>query len=461
MPMRELLKRAIQSKNFKALQLAKQLATPLNLFEPRLDDDAQLDQQTKFFNATHNGIICCLAGTGAGKSYVGAAKVAKYLKDTPPPEKNTPFWILSETMPMVTESLWQQNLANFITPDQIEGVSWYSELAQLPKKVILKPHANGNNYVIELKSYDQGRSALQARSIRGWWCDEQVRDMSIITELIGRTRKWSAPLQLYTLTPVEPDLTLEKLFEEKNPLYLFLRMNTRCNKTLDPEFIKNIEKAETPELIETRLTGAFAVYEGLIYNSFGKEHVIEPFEINKNWMRIRGFDTGHVHSTACLWAAIDLQGRYYIYREYNKNKTSVEEHIKEINDDWQEVLVKGNTYADPANAAILNEFRIRNFNYTNAIKDVEAGHASVRTLMAKGTDDRPMLQIFNTCQQLISQIRFYTYDKKRYGEPVRESEQRPQDLTDCLRYLCHSQKVLTTQRLEPIKKIEKKNRCPY
>ncbi len=348
--------------------------------------------------------------------------MAAFLTAAPPPEINTPFWVLSTTMDLATANCWGQNLRHWIAPEQIKDIVWF---------------------VIEFKSYDQSRERLQAANIIGAWFDEQA-PFDVLMEVWARTRKWDYPgSKIYTLTPLEPDHRLEGIFREPPDSWRFYRMNTRCNLSLDKNFVKQILENELAELAETRLTGCFAKYEGSIYPNFSlTEHVIAPFEMPRQWLHIRGLDLGWSHATACVWAARDLEGRYYVYREYNAKQTSVEDHVRVINSGWEQVLVKGQTYADPAAAATLHEFSLRGLHTAQAQKDVYSGIATVQSLLRPGPDGKPRLYIFNTCPTLIQQLRSYVYDPKT-GKPRKETPSCLYDLPDALRYLCHSHKLDT------------------
>jgi hypothetical protein len=107
-------------------------------------------------------------------------------------------------------------------------------------------------------------------------------------ETWARTRKWPVPGNMtYSLTPLEPDQKLEDLYNDPPDSWRFYRLNTRCNTTLDPDYVRNIEENESPELVETRMTGAFAHFEGAVYPNFnGRLHVVEPFEVHRDWLRI-------------------------------------------------------------------------------------------------------------------------------------------------------------------------------
>lgn len=440
-------------------KLARALAEhPLFQFQPRPDRPELLDQQSSFYTDRFPGLACVLAGNGAGKTYCGSAKVAQFLNETPPPEPNTPFWVLSTTMDLATSNCWAQNLKQFIRPSQVKEVVWYSAARGLPKSIILRPHKNGNNYVLEFKSYDQDRQRLQGANIIGFWADEQAPH-EILTEIWARTRRWRYPgSKIYTLTPLQPDTELERCFHEGRQSWKFYRFNTRLNVTLDPKFVQQLTENELEARIETRLTGAFAIYEGAIYPTFDtKRHVIDPFDMPNNWLRIRGLDLGWSHATAAVWGARDLEGRYYIYREYLKVKTSIEDHVNEINADWESWPVRGYTYADPSAAQTLHEFSLRGLHTVSANKDVMAGIATVQSMLRPDKDGNPKLFIFRSCENLIQQLRTYVWDAKKKDQPRKVND----DLADAVRYLCHSHKMDTQINYEPPKIPEKKRRVNF
>jgi phage terminase large subunit-like protein len=452
-----LLDKAIKSNDPQARQLAAALLkNPLYTFKPRPDRPELYDQQTSFYLDKFPGMSCAIGGTGSGKSFCGAARMVKFLAETPPPEKNTQFWVLSKTLEMVSQYCWGQNLSHFLPYEYIQDIVWYSEKKSMPKSIILKPHSNGNNFLVEFKSYDMDRQALQAANIIGFWLDEQC-PFDILMEVWGRTRKWNFPgSKVYTLTPLEPDQKLEEMFQDPPDSWRFYRLNTRLNTTLTPEFVKQIEENEIPELVETRMTGAFAKYEGAVYKIFDpKVHVIKPLDIPNNWLRVRGLDLGWNHYTACVWAARDLEGRYYVFREYFAAQTSIEDHVRAINDGWDQYPVRGHCYADPAAAQVLYEFGLRGLHTVPAQKDVGAGIATVQSLLRPGLDGRPMLLIFDTCRMLINQMRSYVYDP-RTGKPKKETAQYLMDGCDALRYLCHSHRMDSAVETKPLRLPDKK-----
>lgn len=81
----------------------------------------------------------------------------------------------------------------------------------------------------------------------------------------------------------------------------------------------------------SRLYGDFHQTSGLVFDEWTENiHLIEPFDIPKNWTKYRSIDHGRVNPTACLWAAVSPEGDVYVYREYYKRDRTITENVKGI-----------------------------------------------------------------------------------------------------------------------------------
>lgn len=77
--------------------------------------------------------------------------------------------------------------------------------------------------------------------------------------------------------------------------------------------------------------GEFAWVSGKWWPEFDpKVHVIKPFEIPIGWRRFRAIDAGVAAPTACVWGAVDPRGNVFIYREYYKTGTTIEQRCRDI-----------------------------------------------------------------------------------------------------------------------------------
>ena len=147
-------------------------------WRPRPDKPAEFDQQSGFVNS-RDLVSFALGGNGSGKTACAAKKCADFVMATPPPRKDTPFWILAEDYTQVCEVCWAEKLnGQKFLPDAVvdwERVDWLKPRQNWPLMVPLKKHPNGKNWRLEFRSYAQGWKAQQARSIGGFWFSEQVQ----------------------------------------------------------------------------------------------------------------------------------------------------------------------------------------------------------------------------------------------------------------------------------------------
>ena len=76
--------------------------------------------------------------------------------------------------------------------------------------------------------------------------------------------------------------------------------------------------------------GLWVQAEGVVYEDFDPAiHLINQFKIPKSWRRFRVVDFGYTNPLVCQWWAEDGDGRLYLYREYYKTQTLVEDAAKE------------------------------------------------------------------------------------------------------------------------------------
>ena len=99
-------------------------------------------------------------------------------------------------------------------------------------------------------------------------------------------------------------------------------------------------------------------------------HVIKPFQIPRDWNRIRGIDFGQWNPTCCLWGAVDYDGVIYIYKEYYKGgRITAAAHAREI------VKMSGNeeylaTYIDPSTKAKNQRTARNHFTVTEKNRNI-------------------------------------------------------------------------------------------
>lgn len=226
----------------------------------------------------------------------------------------------------------------------------------------------------------------------------------------------------------------------------------------DPDYVKALESLPEDRK-KAMLYGEWDVYEGQFFPEFRRNvHVIEPFEIPKDWYVYFVMDYG-LDMLAGYWIAVDYHNNAYVFREIYQSNLLVSEardKIKEMtNEDvyiylappdlWNRHKETGKSTAD-----IFAEGNIDLYKTNN---DRIQGWLQVKEWLKVFKDeqgkDTARLKIFSTCKNLIRCLPQLQHDDKKIGDVANE----PHEIThgpDAIRGFC----VYWTQ--EPIFVPEKK-----
>lgn len=485
---------------------------PLGLmnFQPRPDRPEQFDEQSSFvFN--RDRVSFFLKGNAAGGTEAAAFKTALFLlRQQPPPRKDTPFWIISNKYEQCIDVCWGEKLHghDYIPECEIQWdrVSYYEAKSNRPKAVPLKPwpaDRGGNpekNWVIVFKSYEEGRSKMQASSIGGFWFSEQF-PWPIFTEVLRGCRDYLFPGgQFAEFTPIDPELCVElkKVMSAPPNGWRFYRGNTYQNApNLAEGFIDDFTASIPDELKATRLTGGMAGFEGAIYTTFDPAiHVVEDDSMLElplvSHSRAVDWGDSEKHATVCGWGCKDRDGNWLIYDEYwttDQTKVQVDhaieivarsirwgwpipdavlkpaEHqaylakkvlerlefkhdgpnIDERREKFLERLKKlehktqhfGYTYGDPSRPGSLRQFSGWGIPMAPASNDVYEGINLVRSLLKVSPfTGRPKLFIHKRCVHLIDEMGQYRWDPRKAVKPQPLKDR--DDAVDMARYLLYS-----------------------
>lgn len=457
-------------------------------FRPRPDKPEDFDQQASFcFNK--DVISFFVGGNASGTTEAAAFKAARFLLyDQPPPRKDTPFWIASNTYEQTMDVCWKEKMVEHghIPACEVDWprVSWHDSKQGHPRTVPLLPWPEDRggdpkkNWKIEFKSFDQQRSALQAKSIGGFWFSEQFPLDRFLETLRGCREYMFSGGMFAEFTPVDPELCLwvEDAMEAMPEGWAFYRANTQCNRpNLADGWFESFFAAVPEEMIDTRMTGALATFEGVIYSAFlPAVHVVDeirPADIPRGVFHYRGVDWGasEEHPFTTVFGYRDGVGDWFIYDEYWNNSQSkiTLDHVVEIVErsqywgwpgKWQEsnngpVFASQQsphyceTYADPSRPGELNEFNLRGIPSAPAGNDIYKGIDCIRSLLKSRPNGKPKLLISRKCKHLIEEMRKYRWKKGRkptegmilnpqVAQPI--PLKRDDDTADALRYMIYS-----------------------
>lgn len=413
-------------------------------FMPRPDQPERHDQQTSFARSNHEGVTFLLGGNGAGTTTLALYKAVDFILRTPPPRRDTPFWILAESYEQTMNVCWKEKLHNqgHLPPQEIdwERIRWYKPNNDWPFAVPLKEsRANpGCNWQIVFKSYDQGRAKMQGESIGGFLFVEQF-PWGILEEVMRGCREYSfTGNKLAEFTPVDPALSarLQDMEESGDlpPGWAIYRANTECAMEaghVSQQWFHQFFGMIPDAMRKVRMMGLWGGFEGAIYPEFDSAvHFLpDDWDLSPGCHHRRMIDWGFGVDNAfvCLWGARNGAGQWFIYDEYYSTETryTVVDHLKAISDRqfWPDNPYYGVTWADPSNlnchriAARFSEYApgYESINVQAANNSVDEGIEHIKWMLKPdpalaGVDGKPQPRVLidrYACPNLVREMRSY------------------------------------------------------
>lgn len=235
---------------------------------------------------------------------------------------------------------------------------------------------------------------------------------------------------------------------EKAEDYTFIPATVEDNPHLlesSPEYLQMLDSLPD-DVRQAWRYGDWDALAGIFFPEFRKEtHVIEPFyRIPAEWKKYRAFDYG-LDMFACLWIAVDFEGRCYVYREVQQpglivsqaaqlalSLTPPGEHIEFTiapPDMWNRQKDSGKNMAELFAQNGVGLLRASN----NRVQGWMAEKEMLKPM--KNEKDRPGLLVSSECRGLIRNIQLIQHDEKNPSDCATE----PHSIThinDALRYFC-------------------------
>lgn len=102
------------------------------------------------------------------------------------------------------------------------------------------------------------------------------------------------------------------------------------NPHVSKDYIRRLKRL--PEkLMRQRLFGDWDTFDGQYFSELNRDvHVVEPFTLPPDWPRFCGMDHGFAAPTAVVWCAVGPDGEIYVYKEYEQDRFTVQQHIEQI-----------------------------------------------------------------------------------------------------------------------------------
>ncbi len=372
-------------------------------------------------------------GNRTGKTECGAVEAIFFARGNHPYREITGAtngWVVSLST-QVQRDVAQQKILYYLNPDWIVDVVMLSgrkdNYVNGVIDYILIKNVFGTVSKIGFKSCDQGREKFQGTSLDYVWFDEEPPE-EIYKECRMRVLDnygdiFGTMTPLKGMTFVYDEIYLNK-FNDPNVWCEFISWDD--NPYISKQAKEQMKVSLSADELKTREHGEFLDFGGRVYPEFDENvHVIEPFDIPYDWQDKLSIDPGLKNPLSCHWYAVDYDCNVYVVAEhYEKEKDIVyhSDEIKRISDSlhWHrntngmiEALIDSaaNQTTLASTKSVSNLF----YDYgilvnTNVNKDVFTGIQRVKSFL-KNAKGESKLFIFNTCTNLIREIKGYRWGK--------------------------------------------------
>lgn len=378
--------------------------------------------QTEFFTAPEHHV--CIKGTwGCGKSLVGLLR-ANYECETIP---NNLYLIIRKEYVDLRDSTmkdWDQHIGRRIIGNDVRYPNG---------SVLMFRHGDDIN---ALKNANLGGVLM----VQG----EEMTEEDFWF-LQGRLRRKEGTRQLRIECNYDGKNWIYRLFN-KDKIGRLITTNTFDNEAnLPADYIPNLLKLPK-SLQERHLYGSDADMEGMVWEEFSEaRHVINPFDVPKDWSKGIVLDHGFTNPTGVIWAGIDFDGKVFIFDEHYEKEKPISYHAEQIKkrdnarvSDWlaDPSIFARNQSRNGQLFSIADEYRDHELYFRPADNNVLAGLNRVNEYFKSDK-----LFIFKSCVNLIEEVGGYKWKRLKPGqeknapeEPVKHKDH----LCDCLRYMIMS-----------------------
>ncbi len=250
--------------------------------------------------------------------------------------------------------------------------------------------------------------------------------------------------------------------------YVFIRSYVQDNKALmeaQPDYIETL-RGLPEKLRKAWLEGDWNVFEGQFFSEFTDDpahyadkrftHVIEPFEVPREWRIYRSFDWGFNKPFDCSWWAVDYDGRAYLILQLygcsgepnvgvRQNPYEVFGRIAEV--ERQHRWLKGKRIEGVADPAIWNSETGESIQqvaekyhlyFARGDNSRISGWMQCHYRLKFDDDGIPMVYFFNTCRDAVRTLPLLQFDSHSVEDVDTDMEDH---FADSFRYFCMSRPI--------------------
>ena len=405
--------------------------------------------QLQVHEDTHRYRVVC-AGRKFGKSVLARQELIRKALYYQPVQKGGVyqpgnFWIVSPTIKQGRQNHWLQ-LIHEIPKDLVKTIN----KTELSIELFNEAHIN----ILGAENADKIRGAGVEGMVvdEAAYISEKVWEFVLEPELFS-TKGWA----LFISTPKGYNW-FEDLFQkgregsdtyDKNwASWHFTSYDTP--RTNDPDrkaFLDKKQEESATETFAQEYLADFTKLEGLIYKEFNQNiHVVDWFDIPREWDHYRAIDWGAKEPTVVLFLAVSPEGHIYVTDEIYETDKVTSELAEEIKSKSYGRNVV-NTFADPSGRQnILNLSHDYQIPVQPASREMDTtkknwvnlGIDKVKELLKGRMDDGkpPLMFLRGMCENTLREIQLYSW--KENPKPENNSSGMPEDANnhclDSLRY---------------------------
>lgn len=225
--------------------------------------------------------------------------------------------------------------------------------------------------------------------------------------------------------------------ETKNMLYLHFDMDD--NLSLSENIKKRYRSQYQGVFYQRYIQGLWTVAEGIVYDMFSKDkHVVSTLPEMSKQGKYVSVDYGTQNATVFLLWEKDINGKYYLTREYYYSGR--DENVQKTNAEYADDLTAwlGDTnidriIIDPSAASFIAELKKRGYRIKKARNNVLEGIRFVGSMLGQ-----EKIAVHESCVNTLKEFHAYVWDEKASANGEDKPIKQFDHAMDALRYFCYT-----------------------
>lgn len=397
------------------------MATATTNSPGRLTLDFANNEAQRAFVTDENDETAYIGGVGSGKTVGGIMRYARHVFE----------WNVGEQIAVVAPTV--PMLRNVIVPEMRKWGLLDRPGIEYRRSENVVEYPNGTTAILESANNKRKIERLRGLNLAAAWLDEPAEHEHRTYKITGdRLRTGNYRNLFCTGTPKGKNWVYDE-FADIEPTHsesvgggtlirndhttTIYGVSTEANETLPADYVEARKRKHSGASYEQEILGKFTTFEGLVYNWFSPEHVLDPDDVPEPGEYdevIYGVDWGH-NNPATIGAYV-LQGdRWVAVDEWYERRCTVNDHSRAL-EDMQSYWGVGPAYCDPSEPANIETMKRDGLDARKAKNDVTPGIQHVTSL-------RDRFRVAPSCQNLRNEFNQYRYkDEGESDDPVKQND---------------------------------------